>query len=366
VFEGFNQAAEAELTKVANGMVEFLSGDGWEQRLEQARQQLDASAESGRVAPLAEILAIPGAEHVVESMRLIDYCISKHLWASALEEAIFALVHSPTHLPIHIRMAEVLVAENKLQAAVDKYIAIAETYRIRGDLARAAQLMQQVLKYNSFDVGLRSRLIGMLVEQGRAEAALEQFMDLADTHYQLADLDAAYQAYGDALALAQQGAHRVWQVKFLHKMADIELQRLNWREAQRLYEQIKTLAPNDETARVTLIDLLFRFSTEKQAVAELDGYVRLLLSAKQGDRAVQMLEDFAQATPDSQIFVGRLAKTYQDLGRKAEAIRQYDQLGELQLQANQNAAARATIQTIISLGPDNLADYQQLLTQIPS
>ena len=61
----------------------------------------------------------------------------------------------------------------------------------------------------------------------------------------LADLESARSTYADALILAQQNnaSPTSGRVRLLHKMGDIDLQRLNWREAQSVYEQIKNLAP---------------------------------------------------------------------------------------------------------------------------
>src|SRR5207249_7461836 len=114
-------------------------------------------------------------------------------------------------------------------------------------------------RLSPLDVSMRSWLIELLVEQHKVNEALQQFFDLAETYYQLADLESAHRTYSDALILAQQNsASAEWNVKLLHKLGDIDLQRLNWHEAQHVYEQIKALAPDDGAARATLIDLLFR------------------------------------------------------------------------------------------------------------
>jgi tetratricopeptide (TPR) repeat protein len=282
-----------------------------------------------------------------------------------MEEAYFALSHAPTHLPVHVRMAEILTAENKVQAAIDKYSMVAETYRMRGELNRAVRIGQMVLRLSPLDVAMRSWLIEMLVEQRQIPEALQQFADLADTYYQLADLEAARSGYADALALAEQNnAGPEWRVKLLHKMGDIDLQRLNWKAAQVVYEQIKTLAPADHSARATLIDLLFRLGNVRQALAEVDAYVLQLLNAGTPGTAVALLEEIIEGQPDEPTLVARLARLYQDTGRRAEAIGQYDHLGELQLAAGQTAEAAETIRTILALSPDDPAGYQQLLNEL--
>jgi tetratricopeptide (TPR) repeat protein len=365
LWDGLQNASPEELAPIANNIIQFLTGADWHERVAQARRQLDGSALDGQIAPLADLLAVPGASEVVESLRRIETYMSQKRLATAMEEAYFALTQSPTHLPIHIRMAEILTAEGKTQAAIDKYAMIAETYRARGELVRAARITQQVLRLSPLDVTMRSWLIELLVEQHKTEEALQQFFDLAETFYQLADLESARNTYADALILAQQNnVAPEWSVKLLHKLGDIDLQRLNWHEAQHVYEQIKALAPDDEPARATLIDLLFRLDSGKQALAETDSYLRQLLTARNTAGAISLLEEMVETHPHEAGLVARLGRLYQDTGRRAEAIAQYDRLGELQLQAGQTAQAAETIRLILTLKPDDPGAYEQLLNEL--
>ncbi|MBI5712658.1 MAG: hypothetical protein HZC38_04440, partial [Chloroflexi bacterium] len=62
----------------------------------------------------------------------------------------------------------------------------------------------------------------------------------------------------------------------------------------------------------------------------------------------------------------RLARLYQETGRKADAIAQLDAVGELYLQAGNRAESIKTIQAIIAMSPDNVAEYQAVLAQLQS
>ena len=363
--EALGHASEEQLAQMVPSLTNFLSGEGWEERLRQARRDLDVSAEEGQVTTLGEMLASPGSDRLLETLQQVNRHINQRRFASAMEEAYYALHLSPLYLPAHVRIAEILVAEDQRPAAIAKYTVTADAYQIRGDTRRAARLMQEVLKLNPMDVNGRSRLIHMLMDGGDTEDILSQYLELADIYYQLADLETARNTYEDALAYADRAnASRDWKVRLLHQVADIDMQRLAWKDSLHAYEQINKLSAYDEKARQMVVELAFRLGIPKQALAELDVFLQPMLAARNLAKATQVLQELAASYPDEPGLVARLARFYQDQGKKAEAIAQYEQLAEMYVEARQTPRAIETLRTIIALEPDNPAEYQQLLEQL--
>ena len=157
-----------------------------------------------------------------------------------------------------------------------------------------------------------------------------------------------------------------WSVQFLHAMGDIDMQRLDWRQALRVYQQIKALAPDDEKARNMLADLHFRLGQGAAAMAEVDDRLRFHLKQGQADRAMSLLEELVSQRPDEVGLRTRLARFYQERGRKGDAIAQLDALGELQIRAGQTQKAAETIRAILALQPDSADSYRRLLAQLES
>lgn len=361
--ESLSRASEADVNRIIPGLRGFLTGDNWESHARQARQQLDGANDDNVVA-LADQVAVPEADQVMEAMRRIDDFIRRKLYATAMEEALFALDDAPTYLPIHIRMAEILVAENKSEVAATKYKVIANTYKIRGEAGRAARLLQNALRLNPVDIDARRELIVMLTAQGLTEEALNQHMELASTYYDLADLETARETYEDALKIANQAGARQWSAELLHKLGDIQMQRLAWRDALKIYDQIKALAPEDDRARIALIDLHFRLGNQPKAISELDAYLKIMISQRNLSAPTVVLEELLNTYSDDAALVARVARLYQDQGRTDDAIMRLDQLGDIQLQAGQNDQARETIRQILALRPVDPGPYEQLLSQI--
>ena len=60
----------------------------------------------------------------------------------------------------------------------------------------------------------------------------------------------------------------------------------------------------------------------------------------------------------------RLAEAYRAVGRKADAIAQYDALGEILLDAGKAQDAAEAIRMIIELEPPGIDGYRELLTNL--
>jgi len=344
---------------------ELLMRVDWRAKLSQTRKRLPGQDEKSLPVPLAEILTEARSNKVIESLATISELSSRNKYRSAMEEAFFALQHSPTYLPLHSLMTDLLVDQGDLNAAAEKLRMIAKTYMIRGESSQAINYYRKLTNLVPSDLPNRRKLIEILVEAGQTLEAINEYMYLAEMYYSLADLSTARETYTDALRTAQQSyVDLSWRLKILHRMADIDLQSLEWRQALRVYEQIRTLQPDDEKARSYLIELNFRLDQEQQALSELDNYLAYLNSNEKQDEALRMLEYLATEYRDRISVRRRLADMYRYLRRFDDAVQQLDAIGELLLNSGDQKGAIQTLEMIIALNPPNISKYQELLDQL--
>jgi tetratricopeptide (TPR) repeat protein len=205
----------------------------------------------------------------------------------------------------------------------------------------------------------------LLISFGEIDQALEQYVALSDAYFQLAQVDKAMEKYAEAFRLSSRASdEKLWQAKLLRQMADVQVRRGNWRDAKRLYQQLLMLVPNDDRARLNLIDLNFKLGlgreADKQVLAMLEHY-RQTSESKKG---LALLEEAVRLQPQQMALRARLARAYIDASMKEEAIGELDTLGEMQLDAGLHQQARATINFIITLKPVNIEAYRQLLARI--
>jgi tetratricopeptide (TPR) repeat protein len=251
------------------------------------------------------------------------------------------------------------------EEAVAKYLTIADTYQIRAETRQAMAIYQRILNLTPMDVQTRFKLIELYVKYGEIDKALDQYMALADTYYQQAQLDKTREKYQEAMKhvpRAKDSQH--WAQQILHKMGDIDMQRIDWRSAIQDFEHIKAIVPGDEKARLTLVELRFRTGETARAIKELDELLLQYSTTGRTLNIIPVLQDQINNRPNEMGLRMRLARAYLGAGQTAQVIEQLDALGDLQLQAGLKKEAAATIRGIIALNPPNVAQYRQVLAQI--
>jgi tetratricopeptide (TPR) repeat protein len=262
-------------------------------------------------------------------------------------------------------IGDLLVRENHTEEAIAKYTTVAAAYSVRGEAAQSAKMLRRVVQLAPMDMTVRSRLIDQLVARGQVDDAIHEYLELADIHYRLAELDEARKTYTRALRFVQQAnADRSWNIHILQRMADIDMQKLDWKQAVRVFEQIRTLRPDDEGVRKNLIDLNLRLGQPAQAYAELENYLAYLQAGNRGGQGIKFIEELQQERPDDLVLKRALAQQYQQAGQIEAAVAQLDSIADSFLNSGRKEEAIVTINQILLMNPPTANQYRQLLMQL--
>ncbi len=317
------------------------------------------------ISPLADALMEGGSGEMVDTMSNIQRLARSGKHRSAVEESFYALQASPMYLPLHVLMGDLLMQQGQFQQAVEKFMVVARSYSTRGESARAVGMYRRIADLSPMDMDARNRLIDLIIENEQYEEAINEYIRLADIYFSLADLNMVGKTFNQALRLAQQkNASRELRVKVLRRVADIDAQRLDWRQAMKSYEQIRNFLPEDEAARVSLIDMNFRLNQSSAALAEILSYVKYLVGVRNQDKALGFLERMAEEHPKQPQILRQLGEFYRQMGRTEDAIQKLDAVGELCLASGNREGAIEAIMAILAMNPPNVADYQRLLAQL--
>jgi tetratricopeptide (TPR) repeat protein len=360
-----HQTDSDKMEQLCSNIKQLLLRPNWRAGLIQAREQLPKYAEG--ILPLAEIMTQAQSGLVINAIGKVRQLARAGYLRSAMDEAFESFKFAPTYLPLHTLIGDLLIQEGRTQDAIAKYTVVAEAYSVRGEAGQAVSLLRRIVQVAPMDLSARSRLIEQLAAHGQVDEAVGEYLDLADIYYRLAELDMARKTYTTALGLAQQGgANRTWSVKLLKRMADIDMQHLDWRQALRVFEQLRSLEPDDISVRKNLVELNIRLNQQPQATAELENLITYLDSAGRRGEAIPFLEELVNEIPQQAILRRALAEEYRQAKRIKEAVAQMDTLGESLLKAGDRDGAAQVVEAIIAMNPPNQANYQVLLAKIKS
>lgn len=365
IIDGLDDITDENLAAMGARLASTLEGKNWKEKLVDLRRQLEETYREQSMKGVVDFLVATDSDQLARSVALIDRYMRQSMLTLAMDEAHNAVEVSPYYLPIHIRMAEIMMREGRVRNAIAKYNAVARSYMARSENDRASAILHNVLELAPLDVQVRESLIELLEEEENWDAALDQYIDLADTHHQLGNFDQSRDTYALAERIAARvGADPKKLVHIKHRTADIDQMRLDTRKAIKAYEEIIQIDPEDERAHRMLVDLTYRQGNQVEAIRRLDKLLSMYAKTRQVSKITQLLEELVTLYPGDSGLRSRMAAIYKQIGRKKDAIMQLDALGELQLEAGLHKQAADTIRQIITLNPDNVEDYQRLLGQL--
>ena len=366
IFDSQSQITqENDLRNLCTVIHNQLVRKNWLVYLKAAREQLPPQPETAPPMPLAEMLLETTSSQVVESLSEIRRLVRQGKTRSAMEESYHALSFAPTYLPLHIQMGDILINEGRIQEAIEKYQQVARLYALRGETPQAVRLITRVSRLAPMEISVRKSLIDLLRSSGNYEEMVQQYIDLANTHYLLADLDEARNSYHDALVLSQQVySTRDQSIRILKAMADIELQSLNFKEAAKIFEQLRSLQPLNSSFRLALIDLYFRLSMPDAATNEVEAYLKFLDSEKKPQIAETFLDDLLNEKPDNAELRKKMTAYYIAHGETMTAVAKLDALAEKLLEDRNVAGSTSVISEILALAPPNRAEYEKLYSEL--
>ena len=363
----FNSAdQDGSNARFCQSMIDLLQTPDWLENIRHVRSQLPPNTE-GSPVPVADLLMEGMNGEIVDYLGRIQKLTRAGKFYPAMEEAFLAVGVAPFYLPLHIAMGDLLYKQGQTAASIEKYMTVTRSYVVRNEKKRAIAICRKIVDISPMDLQTRMMLVDLLRDAGEIAQALDEFARIADMYYSMADLSMARSTLTQALQMAQESSlSQAKRAELLTRIADIDMQSLDWRSALRTCEQIRLLQPEDEQTRLTLIELNFRLNQVNQANVEINNYIKFLLERQKQAQAIRFIEKVAENHPEQPIVCRILADAYRQSGRTAEALQAYDTSSQLFQRAGNRTAAAEALMALLALNPPNAADFQQRLSLLRS
>lgn len=362
-YEAKGDRAQAE--HFTGALAEFLSSRGWEDKLRELRHRVGTLTGTNEPITLAEMLEAPDNDAVLQAMQSTQAYLEAGLYGTAIAECYWAVGLAPHYLPLHLRLADLFARQGRVGAAVDKYVMVADVYLMRGNHTKAVHCYQSAVDLAPLDQNVRSKLVDLLISHGNIDMALEHYLALAEGFYQLAQGDRAIERLNEALRLAPRGApERQWSLEIQRRLADIHLQRLDWRRAAAALEAVVSQAPDDAEASQRLIDLYYKLGHEERALRALEEASQRMTERGNSANALTLWRNQAELRPDDLELQRRLGEQCAAAGDVAGACTAWEPLVERYVRGGQAPHAMALLRKMISLHPPREASYRRQLNAL--
>ncbi len=354
-----DEDAHIQMCKHVNNL---LIRKDWRQVLKDHRLKAQGGHD---LLPVVDELVESRRSKVVSAHREVKSLSNNGYFGAAMEKAFLALRDAPTFLPLHITIGDLLLEQGRQSAAIKKYLAVADVYKVQDKLERALALYKKIIELAPLNIDVRQDYIDLLEEYGQRDQAIHEYINLADVYYSLAELKQARDTYEKALELISVfSLEKDWERDILHRMADIDTQRLDWDSALEVFKRIRDSYPSDKEASKQIIELHYRLGEERKAHHEMERYIGLFDPEQESSMIIEYLEELKEENPKEVGIRRNIAAFYQSQGQKQQAVTELDSVGDMLLDAGDRMGAIQIIEEIISLNPPNVEAYQKLLSQL--
>jgi tetratricopeptide (TPR) repeat protein len=357
------QEGDEAFTEMSKHIEELLLRSDWREVLTDLRAK--GRPEDGILLPQMDALLDDRRTQIMGVHKDIQDLVREGFYGAAMEKAFFALRSAPSFLPLHVTIGDILVEQKNISGAVTKYLAVADVYTVQGKTERALAMLRKVIDLQPMNIEIRQRQIDLLEEYGKKEEAILEYINLAEVFFPLAELDSARISYTKALELAKTiSDDGGWRLKLLGRLADIDIQRLDWDSAIETFQEISEVSPRNQKASISIVDLNIRLGNIPAAEKEINRIMMLFDLESESDQLRNYLLALKEEMPGESYIVKQLVDLYIKLGQVDLAITELDKLGDILLEAGNKGAAVEVIKEIIHLSPPNIEAYQKLLSQL--
>lgn len=368
LYEGLAESAEAigdraEAEKITRALSEFLSQKGWEDKLREVRLRLGDLM--GEEFAIDAIIDSERSSEVVDAINRIEQYAKEGRLRAALDEYYFALSVAPYSIVLHMQMADVLLKAGRIEQGVAKLLTIADVQIVQGNPRQAMKTLERVLEYAPLATSVRSDLIDLQISHGEIDAALENYLALADAYYSLAQGDLAVDRLQEALRIAPRGSDPTeWQKRIYRKIAHIHSQRLNWAKAAAALEALIEIDPTDTQAAAELADLYYRLGHEEQARTVLRDVTGMLSRTGKTETALLIWQRTLQQRPEDIELRIAMGEELLAAGKTEEAAKVWEETLEPLVKSGQRAKAAALLRRMIGLKTSDEQRYRKMLAAL--
>lgn len=193
---GVTQVAEDEFASLVEGV---QGGDGAVIGENGLNDTLDGAGQNGSAPPVpttpyvfpTKLLQMEPNQGIYPYVQAAENFLKNGLHMAAIDACQEVIRYFPDYLPAQLILAEVYVAQNRLEMARTKYQFVVDLYQIRNEQLKAIQAYKRLADLSPDNMALRTKLANMLLQYGMKEDAAEISLGIIQNYVRNGQLERA-------------------------------------------------------------------------------------------------------------------------------------------------------------------------------
>lgn len=299
-------------------------------------------------------------------------CLAKGQLEKAIEEWQKLISESPNDGNIYNIIGDIYLKMNDLSHAIDSYLEAAEVFHSAGFALKTIAVYKKIIKLSPKRYDVYLKLANVNAERGLTGNAIEDYLAVAKHYSQDGRIKEALAVYRKIANLdpsntnirlqlaemcSKEGYEEQAMAEYLHA-ASTYTKAGNIQEAERIYEQVLKLDPQNEAARTALG--MEPSPTEAVKLKDLLPKAETALEMGDDEQAEQFLRQLASTDPTNPIYQKKLGHLFLKKGQQFMAFTALRSAALGYLKNGETAQAAKLMREYLAAGPDQIEAHQIL------
>lgn len=372
-----NGAAAAEGTLILAALHSRAGDEGEElEALDETISNPDASIEVlERAAEIhRKASRVRGADRTLA--RLVPLLEKAGAWEKLYPVLLERQKYVPDDLEVREKLAVALARLGRTEEAAALLVKLAEGYRGRGELQKAQEILQELVRAQPDNRDAMEQLAALANDLGNRREAIDAYRGLAELSRKEGRLDEAVRHLESARAIDPNdyalrrdlaetriaGGDLEGGVRQLFELADNLLTEADSTEGFLVLARIDQLAPDDVERQIEIGRCLEAAGYDEQALAGYLKFISRLQGQDLNEEALRVSEEARRLAPrDEAVLEARITSTL-SLERLADAIRICRDAAAASIQFGDYRAAENLLERAIRIDPTDGAPQRELAT----
>ncbi|MCX7919739.1 MAG: tetratricopeptide repeat protein [bacterium] len=308
-------------------------------------------------------------------LKLVDVLLAQKKLDSAIDELQHILQIEPNHLETRKKLVAAYLNTKNYQEAGNHLHIIAEQYRSAQDLPNAIAAYEQQLKLFPENTEIITNLAQLYTETQQINSAINLYTQLANIYTKQGETEKIGEILRTIVSLDPENPERREKLGqfylksgMIHEalleydaLATLFAQQNKFDDAIRIFLTMLNIDPNNLQIRVVIAEMYERRGAYSEAIAQYMAIAQAYLQSGDTDKSIAIYQRAIALDPENTMLLETVANLHKTTKKKSSAIEIYQKLAKTYFEKDKINKAKEIYETILELEPENVESHSNLI-----